>query len=73
MGEEEVNGSKAFKIEGLNLRNNAVTIWVDKGSMLLVKIYEKRKTEKFEAETTTTYKPQVNVEVVQEKLAERGK
>ena len=77
VGEEEVNGSKAYKVEGLNSRSDAVTIWVDEGSMLLVKIYEKEKSEKYEAETTTTYKPQVNVEVVQEKLAfnppEKGK
>ena len=69
VGEEEVNGSKAYKVEGLNPRNDVVTIWVDEGSMLLVKIYEKKKSEKYETETTTTYKPQINVGVVQEKLA----
>ena len=68
-GEEEVNGGKAYRVEGLDPLKNAVTIWVDEGSMLLVKVYEKRKFEKFETETTTTYKPQVNVEVTQEKLA----
>ena len=77
LGEEEVNGRKAYRVGGLNSRNDEVTVWVDEGSMLLVKIYEKKKSEKYEAETTTTYRPQVNVEVVQEKLAfnppEKGK
>lgn len=69
VGEEEVNGRRAYKVEGLDSRRNLITIWVDEGSMLLLKVYEKMKTEKFEAETTTTYKPQVNVEVAQERLA----
>jgi outer membrane lipoprotein-sorting protein len=69
VGEEEVHGSKAYRVEGLNSHNDAVTIWVDQGTMLLLKIYEKKRFEKYEAETTTTYKPRVNVEVAQEKLA----
>jgi hypothetical protein len=68
-GEEEVDGRKAYKVEGVNLRNNVVTLWVDESSMLLLKIYEKKKFENFEAETTTTYKPRVNVDVAQERLA----
>ena len=77
IGEEQINGAKAYRIEGLGLRNNPVTLWIDEASMLLVKIYEKKKFEKFEAETTITYKPQVNVAVAKEKLAfnvpEKGK
>lgn len=69
LGEEEVDGRRAHKVEGLDSRNNVVTIWVDAESMLLLKVYEKVKAEKYEAETTTTYKPQVNVEVAREKLA----
>jgi hypothetical protein len=69
VGEEEVNGGRAYRVEGLDSRNNALTIWVDEASMLLVKTFEKRKTEKFESEVTTTYKPQVDVSVVQERLA----
>ncbi len=68
IGEEEVKGSKAYKIEGVDLRGNTVTVWVDAASMLLLKVYEKKKFDKFEVEATTTYKPQVNVEVARKKL-----
>lgn len=68
-GVEEVDGRKAYRIEGLSPRDEEVTVWVDEASMLLLKIREKKKSEQYEAETTTTYKPQVNVEVVQERLA----
>jgi len=69
VGEEEVKGRKAHRVEGVNSLGNAVTIWVDVESSLLLKIYEKRKSAAYEAEITTTYKPQVNLQVVDEKLA----
>lgn len=68
-GEEEVNGKSAYKIEGTDSRKNIITLWVDKLSLLIVKMFEKRKFETFETETTTTYKPQINAEVMREKLA----
>jgi hypothetical protein len=69
IGEEQFSGANAYRVEGFDSRNNPITIWIDKESMLLVKVYEKKKFEKFEAETTTTYKPHVNLEVAQQKLA----
>lgn len=68
IGEEEVNGSNAYKIEGIDWRKSTVTLWVDRGSLLIVKIYQRTRVGTFETETTTTYKPQVNV-VAQGKLA----
>ena len=41
MGEEEVNGRNAYKIEGTDSRQRVVTLWVDKATMLLVKIYQR--------------------------------
>lgn len=61
VGEEEVNGSKAYKIEGTDLRNRSVTLWLDEASFLIVKTFRTASFPKFETETTTTYKPQVNV------------
>jgi hypothetical protein len=69
IGEEQINGANAYRVEGLDFRNNPVTLWIDEASLLLVKTYEKKKFEKFEAETTTTFKPQVNLDVAQQKLA----
>jgi len=68
IGEEELNGRNAYKMEGTDFRNNTVTLWVDSASMLIVKIFQKTRFDTFETETTTTYKPQVNVSA-QGKLA----
>src|SRR5688572_17628389 len=61
IGEEAVSGRNAYKIEGTDLRKNNLTLWVDSESMLIVKIFQKVSFENFETETTTTYKPQINV------------
>lgn len=67
-GVEKVNGHDAYRIEGQDRNGAAMTLWVDKESLLIVQRYERVKFEKFETETTTTYKPQVNVEIAREKL-----
>jgi hypothetical protein len=69
MSEEEVNGSSAYKIEATDARHTPVTLWVDKEALLIVKMFQRRKFDGFETETTTTYRPQVNIEVAEEKLA----
>jgi hypothetical protein len=69
VGEEDIHGKSAYKIEGTDLLQDVMTLWIDKESLLIVRIYQKKKFENFETETTTTYKPQVNVEVAREKLA----
>ena len=69
LGEEQVDGSGAYKIEGKDTGGRTLTLWIDKDSLLIVKTFERKKFERFEAETTTIYKPQVNVEVAEESLA----
>jgi hypothetical protein len=69
IGEEKVNGSNAYKIEGIGFRKTTLTLWVDKESLLIVKMYRGVKFDTFETETTTTYRPQVDVDVAKEKLA----
>lgn len=68
-GEEPLNDKIAYKIEGTDSRDNKVSLWIDKDTSLLLKVYEVRKINDFETETTTTYKPVVNVIVTDEKLA----
>ena len=68
IGEEKVNGYDAYKIEGKDLGGRTLTLWIDKESLLIVQLYERARLPKFEMETTTVYKPQVNVEIAREKL-----
>jgi outer membrane lipoprotein-sorting protein len=69
IGEEKVDGSTAYKLEGVDLRKNKVTFWIDKKKFLILKIFEKQKFDKFETETTTTFKPQIDVKIAEDKLA----
>ena len=69
IGEEKINDKAAYKIEGTDLRKNIVTVWIDKEKLLAVKIFEKHKFDKFKTETTTTFKPQINIKIAQDKLA----
>jgi outer membrane lipoprotein-sorting protein len=68
-GEEKVSGRPAYRIEGKDSRDNLVTIWIDKESFLLLKIYETKKFVDFHTEQTTTYQPQINIEIPPDKLA----
>lgn len=69
IGEERVGGSGAYKIEGQDRDGTTVTLWIDKESLLIVQLFERTKFPDFETETTTIYKPRVNVEIAAEKLA----
>jgi outer membrane lipoprotein-sorting protein len=68
-GEEEVAGKPAFKIEGRDRQNKLLTIWIDKDRFLILKIHETRKLERFEAEQTTNYRPQINASISPKQLA----
>jgi len=62
IGEEEVNGNTAYRIEGTDSRKNTLTIWVNRDTLLIVKIHQTNKLPNgVETETTTSYKPQANV------------
>ena len=68
-GEETVDGSDAYRIEGKDFGGRPLTLWIDKDSLLIVKTFQRVKFDRFETETTTTYKPRVNVAVAEESLA----
>jgi hypothetical protein len=69
VGEEPLNDKIAYKIEGIDPWNHKMSIWIDKETLLLIKIFETNQTSQFATESTTTYKPMVNVKVAEEKLA----
>jgi outer membrane lipoprotein-sorting protein len=68
-GKEKLGERTAYRIEGRDWRNNLLTIWIDKESFLLLKIHEKHKLKLVESESTTTYKPQINLNISPDKLA----
>jgi hypothetical protein len=80
IGEESVNGKAAYKLAGndrhtmMKEQIQPLTIWIAKDGFLLLKIFQKltiqngKTGEDFEAETTTTYQPQINVEIPQDKF-----
>lgn len=66
--EEKVGGRAAYRIQGRDWMNIRLTLWIDKKTFLLVKLFEKR-TERADVELTINYEPQINVDVPAEKLA----
>jgi len=68
-GEEIIKGRSAYRVKGEYLRNDTVTIWVDKEKLLILRIYERRQINGVEVEQTTDYRPQMNVEVPAKDLA----
>jgi hypothetical protein len=83
LSDQEINGRPAYQIQGaitksvshidvVNARNGPVTFWLDKESLLIVKIFRTASfpdspargkhpaITAFETETTTTYRPQIN-------------
>lgn len=69
VGEESLNDRNVYKIKGTDYQGNIVTIWIDSEKLLILKIQGSKKFEKFETETTMTFKPQLNIEIAPEKLA----
>lgn len=69
MSDDKVDGRPTYKIEGKDWRDNPITVWIDKENFLVLQIYEKHKTERFEAEQTINYKPRINASVTPEQLA----
>ncbi|HEX4948934.1 MAG TPA: hypothetical protein VFZ34_19810 [Blastocatellia bacterium] len=72
--EEKVQDKAAYKIEGKEFGGTPMTTWIEKQTSLLLKIYEKKTVrnsstgEDFETEITTTYQPQINIEIPAEKF-----
>jgi outer membrane lipoprotein-sorting protein len=63
--EEKVNGRPAYRIQGKDWLKKSITIWIDKESFLLVKLFEKVK----DVELTIQYEPKLDLDVPPEKLA----
>lgn len=66
--EEKVSGRAAYRIQGKDWMNQLMTLWIDKKTFLLVKLFEKR-SGKADVELTIFYEPQVNVDVPPDKLS----
>jgi len=54
-----------FRIHDI-IYGNAVTFWVDKKTFLLRKMYREQEFEDFIAQTTTTYKPVLNGQAMED-------
>ena len=63
VGEENIDGSPCHKIECRNFARNPETIWIDKETHLLRRIFEVSKFPGFTTEETTTYRPRINLEI----------
>ena len=63
LGDEDVDGVPCFKIQGKYSRDRMRTLWIDKKSYLIIKIFGSSKFPDFRTETTTTYKSQLNADV----------
>lgn len=77
MGKETIGDAPTYKIQG-NRRwqgredkshQSKLTIWIDIQTLLILQTFTTRQHEDFETETTTTYRPQINVIVPSDKLA----
>jgi outer membrane lipoprotein-sorting protein len=69
VGEEKIGGRTAYKIEGSDFRDHKMTLWIDKEQFLLLKTFEVRALPDGNAETTLTYKPEINPTIPADKLA----
>ncbi len=65
---ERTSGKAAYRIQGKDWMNQSLTLWIDKETFLLIRLYEKRKADGYDVETTIRYEPQINVDVPAKKL-----
>jgi hypothetical protein len=69
IGEEKVSGRAAYRIQGKDFTNRwLTTVWIDKETFLLIKLFEKQKSKTVNVELTIEYEPQINIDVPPEKL-----
>lgn len=69
VSEEKVSGRATYRIQGKDWLNTRATIWIDKKTFLLVKLFEKKRSGSIDVELTINYEPQINVEVPSGELA----
>jgi RNA polymerase sigma factor (sigma-70 family) len=63
IGEEAVDEAPCDKIDGKNIQGDPQTVWIDKATSLVRKIFTAYTIPGSEIEQTTTYRPRVNVEI----------
>jgi hypothetical protein len=69
LGEETIDGVPCTKLRGLQPHDDStLLLWIDNGQKLLRKVFEPRQIGVTRVETTTTYKPRVDVEVPSDEL-----
>ena len=76
-GEEAMNKTTAYKIQGNTpayerdgkLHQRKLTIWVDTQTLLVLQTCEAHQFKDFDTESTTIYRPQINVAVSPNELA----
>ena len=66
-GEENINGRQSFRIEG-TWAGFPISLWIDKGQYLILKVYRKVTVGDREEESTVQYNPKLNAEVRLEDL-----
>lgn len=63
LGDEDVDGSPCHKLQVDDVRGGPITIWIDQKTFLLRKIFQVMKLPSVSAESTTTYKPELNPQI----------
>ena len=68
IGDEPVDETPCDRIEGKNIRGDTQTVWIDKTTSLLKKIFTTYTIPGAAIEQTTTYRSQVNVAIAPEQF-----
>jgi outer membrane lipoprotein-sorting protein len=56
----KINGRVCYRVEGRGVLGTRTVLWIDRKTFGLRRIEEWKKFPSFEAETTTTYEPEIN-------------
>jgi len=57
------NDAECFRLQDLVLEKMPTTLWIDKKTFLLLKIYREQEFDDFRTQETTIYKPNLNVDI----------
>jgi outer membrane lipoprotein-sorting protein len=71
LGEEQVGRASCFVIDATTAQfpDRRITIWIDEQTFLLLKLFETNEFETFRTEKTTSYRPQLNVDIAKKAFA----
>ena len=69
LGEEEIDGLACYKIQGKHPRADWQSIWIEKERMLIRRIDVQKQFQTFRTRRTTTYNPQIDIEINPDDLA----